>query len=197
MNKKLFNNTILVIMFAAITFNVVTSCVLTLWMKEDRKSLKKVEADITDLKAKLEAEIDLRKKLYPGLKKTAGLLRKYNPALDELTLFRYAHKIYQCSDELVSPNILAALIVVESSADSEAVSSKGAMGLTQVMPGIWQYDPHTLRNPYKNIEAGSSILRYYIKRYGLTGGLSAYNCGKKSGSPHYARKVIRIADRHF
>lgn len=187
----------LIIMFAAITFNVVTSCVLTLWMNEDRKSLKKVEADIRELKAKLEAEIDLRKKLYPGLKKSAGLLKKYNPSLDELTLYRYAHKIHQCSDEFVPPDILTALIVVESSADCEAVSSKGAMGLTQVMPEIWNYDTHTLRNPYKNIEAGSAILRYYIKRYGLSGGLSAYNSGKKTGSPKYARKVMRIANRHF
>ena len=167
------------------------------WMNQDRISLKKVEADICELKDKLETEISLREKLYPELKKSAKLLKKYNPALDDLTTVRYAYKIFQCSDDYVSPDILTALIVVESSADFEAKSSKGALGLTQVMPNIWKYDKETLKNPYKNIEAGSSILSYYVKRYGLKGGLSAYNSGKKSGAPRYANKVIRLAGLHF
>jgi hypothetical protein len=197
MNKKIFNNTVLICLFLAITFNTFTSCVLMVWMNQDRKSLKKVEKDISELKDKLEMEIILRKNLYPELKKSASLLKKYNPALDDLTTLKYAYKILQCSDDSVSHDILTALIVVESSADAEAVSSMGALGLTQVMPHIWNYDMKTLRNPYLNIEAGSLILKYYVKRYGLKGGLSAYNSGKKGGAPGYARKVIRIAGLHF
>ena len=197
MNKQILKNTVLILVFAAIIFNTVTSCVLTVWMNQDRTSLKKVEADIRELKDKLEAEISLREKLYPELKKSAKLLKKYNPTLDDLTTVRYAYKIFQCSDEYVSPDILTALIVVESSADSEAESSKGALGLTQVMPNIWKYDKETLKNPYKNIEAGSLILSYYVKKYGLKGGLSAYNSGKKSGAPRYASKVIRLAGLYF
>ncbi len=197
MNIKIFNNTLLIFMFAVLILNTVSTCILTVWMNEDRKSLKKVEIDIRELKAKLESEIDLREKLYPELKKSAGLLKKYNPALDDLTTLKYAYKIFQCSDEEVSPDILTALIVVESSADHKAVSRKGALGLTQVMPNIWKYDKSTLINPYENIEAGSSILKHYVKRYGLKGGLSAYNSGKKSGSPRYARKVMRIAGLYF
>jgi len=197
MNKQILKNTVLILVFAAIIFNTVTSGVLIVWMNQDRTSLKKVEADIRELKDKLEAEISLREKLYPELKKSAKLLKKYNPTLDDLTTVRYAYKIFQCSDEYVSPDILTALIVVESSADSEAESSKGALGLTQVMPNIWKYDKETLKNPYKNIEAGSSILSYYVKKYGLKGGLSAYNSGKKSGAPRYASKVIRLAGLYF
>jgi len=197
MNTKIFNNTVLILLFAAIIFNTVTSCVLTVWMSQDRKSLKKVESDICELKNKLEAEITLREKLYPELKKSIKLLKKYNPALDDLTTVRYAYKIFQCSDEYVTPDILTALIVVESSANSEAESSKGALGLTQVMPNIWKYDKKTLKNPYKNIEAGSLILSHYVKKHGLKGGLSAYNSGKKYGSPKYASKVIRLAGVYF
>jgi soluble lytic murein transglycosylase-like protein len=197
MNKQILKNTVLILVFAAIIFNTVTSCVLIVWMNQDRTSLKKVEADIREFKDNLEAEITLREKLYPELKKSAKLLKKYNPTLDDLTTVRYAYKIFQCSDEYVSPDILTALIVVESSADFEAESSKGALGLTQVMPNIWKCDKETLKNPYKNIEAGSSILSYYVKRYGLKGGLSAYNSGKKSGAPRYANKVIRLAGLHF
>ena len=197
MNKQILKNTVLILVFAAIIFNTVTSSVLIVWMNQDRTSLKKVEADICELKDKLEAEISLREKLYPELKKSAKLLKKYNPTLDDLTTVRYAYKIFQCSDEYVSPDILTALIVAESSADSEAESSKGALGLTQVMPKIWKYDKETLKNPYKNIEAGSLILSYYVKKYGLKGGLSAYNSGKKSGAPRYASKVIRLAGLYF
>ena len=197
MNKQILKNTVLILVFAAIIFNTVTSGVLIVWMNQDRKSLKKVEADIRELKEKIETEINLRKSLYPELKKSAKLLKKYNPTLDDLTTVRYAYKIFQCSDEHVSPDILTALIVVESSADSQAVSSKGALGLTQVMPNIWKYDKKTLKNPYKNIEAGSSILSYYVKKHGLKGGLSAYNSGKKSGAPRYASKVIRLAGLYF
>jgi soluble lytic murein transglycosylase-like protein len=197
MNKQILKNTVLILVFAAIIFNTFTSGVLIVWMNQDRKSLKKVEADIRDLKDTLETEINLRENLYPELKKSAKLLKKYNPTLDDLTTVRYAYKIFQCSDEYVSPDILTALIVVESSADFEAESSKGALGLTQVMPNIWKYDKETLKNPYKNIEAGSSILSYYVKKHGLKGGLSAYNSGQKSGSPRYASKVIRIAGTYF
>ena len=197
MNQKIFKSTIIVLFFAAISFNIITSGILLVWMNQDRKFLIKVEADINDLKDKLETEINFRKKLYPDLKKSAKLLKKYNPALDDLTSVRYAHKIFQCSDEHVSPDILTALIVVESSADPEAVSSKGAVGLTQVMPHIWRYDKKTLKDLYKNIEAGSSILRYYVKTHGLKGGLSAYNCGQKRGSLRYASKVMRIAGNYF
>jgi hypothetical protein len=197
MNKEIFKNTVLILVSAAIIFNTVISGILIVWMNQNRKSFKKIEVDIRDLKEKLETEINLRKKLYPELKKSAKLLKKYNPKLDDLTTVRYAYKIFQCSDEHVSPEILTALIVVESSADYEAVSSKGALGLTQVMPKIWKYDKKTLKNPYKNIEAGSSILSYYVKKHGLKGGLSAYNSGKKSGSPRYASKVMRIAGTYF
>jgi hypothetical protein len=197
MNKNIFKNTVLILVFAAIILNTVSSYVLIVWMNQDRKSLKKVEADIRELKDKLEIEINLRKKLYPELKKSAKLLKRYNPTLDDLTTVRYAYKIFQCSDEHVSPDILTALIVVESSADSEAVSTKGALGLTQVMPNIWKYDKKSLKNPYKNIEAGSAILSYYVKRHGLKGGLSAYNSGQKSGAPKYASKVVRIAGNYF
>ena len=177
--------------------NTVMMCVLTLWINEDRKSLKNVECDIQEVKHTLEAEIKLRKEIFPQLKKSAQLLMKYNPKLDYQTAMSYACKIYECSDDKVSFDILTALIVVESSANYRAVSEKGALGLTQVMPQIWNFDRKSLVNPYKNIEIGSSILRKYVKRHGLMGGLSAYNSGKKNTALRYAKKVVRIANSHF
>lgn len=180
-----------------LVFNTVMTCMLALWIKEDRKSLKNVECSIQDIRHTLEQEIKLRKELFPQLKKSAELLTRYNPRLDDMTAVRYALKIYQCSDDQVPLDILTSLIVVESSANSRAVSRKGALGLTQVMPNIWKYDPKVLVDPYQNIEIGASILKFYVNRYGLIGGLSAYNSGKKHASIRYAKKVVRIASRHF
>lgn len=197
--KKSVNlkNTILAFLVMILIFNTAVICMLTFWISEDRKSLRDVHADVQEIKKKVEAEINLREDLFPKLKKSAQLLRKYNPDLDQFTALRYANKIYECSDADVSFNILTALIVVESSADYRAVSSKGALGLTQVMPRIWKCDKSTLINPYKNIEIGSSILKHYIKRHGLVGGLSAYNSGRRNRSVRYAKRVLKIANHYF
>jgi hypothetical protein len=147
-----------------------------------------------ELKAKVEEEIKLREELFITLRKSASLLKEYNPRLGEVTAFRYACKIYECSQHPVTPELLTALIVVESSANHIAVSKKGAVGLTQVMPRIWQINKKELFNPYKNIEVGSEILKYYIDKHGIKGGLSSYNSGKKNRSLRYARYVIKVAE---
>ncbi len=195
--KTIVKYSFFTVFVTALIVNTVMTCILTIWINEDRKSLKNVHADIREIKNKVETEIKLREDLFPKLKKSARLLRKYNPGLDEFTALRYAYKIYECSDADVTFNILTALIVVESGADYMAVSNKGALGLTQVMPRIWKCDKSILINPYKNIEIGSSILKHYIKRHGLVGGLSAYNSGKRNRSVRYARKVLRIANQYF
>ncbi|MBW2221987.1 MAG: lytic transglycosylase domain-containing protein, partial [Deltaproteobacteria bacterium] len=130
------------------------------------KAVKDVHKEIVELKAKVEEEIKLREELFITLRKSASLLKEYNPRLGEVTAFRYACKIYECSQHPVTPELLTALIVVESSANHIAVSKKGAVGLTQVMPRIWQINKKELFNPYKNIEVGSEILKYYIDKHG-------------------------------
>jgi Transglycosylase SLT domain len=158
------------------------------------KAVKDVHKEIVELKAKVEEEIKLREELFITLRKSASLLKEYNPRLGEVTAFRYACKIYECSQHPITPELLTALIVVESSANHIAVSKKGAIGLTQVMPRIWQINKKELFNPYKNIEVGSEILKYYIDKHGIKGGLSSYNSGKKNRSLRYARYVIKVAE---
>jgi soluble lytic murein transglycosylase-like protein len=74
------------------------------------------------------------------------------------------------------------------------VSRKGAVGLTQVMPQIWQCKKQELLNPYRNIEIGSKILKYYIDRNGIHGGLSSYNSGRTDYALDYAHSVLAIAN---
>lgn len=158
------------------------------------RAIKDVHQEIIELKAKVEEEIKLREELFTTLRKSASLLKKYNPRLDGVTAFKYACKIYECSKYPITPELLTALIVVESSANHIAVSRKGAVGLTQVMPQVWQYQRKELFNPYKNIEVGSKILKYYMNKHGVKGGLSSYNSGKKNRSLRYAKYVLKVAE---
>jgi soluble lytic murein transglycosylase-like protein len=162
-------------------------------INRNAKALEEVHHEIVDLKAKVEEEIKLREELFTTLRKSASLLQKYNPQLDDLTAYKYACKIYECSEPPVTPELLTALIVVESSANHVAVSNKGAIGLTQVMPTIWNCETQELLNPYRNIEIGSTILKHYIDRYGVKGGLSSYNSGRKNRALRYARYVLTVA----
>jgi len=190
---------LLALIVTAVVTNTAISCIIALQQRDDRVALENLENDLQQVKESLEVEIELRKNIFPKLQKSIQLLRRYNPRLDYITALSYAYKIYQCSDETVSFDILNALIVVESSANHRAESSQGALGLTQIMPEIWNHDYETLINPYQNIEIGAAILKSYVERHGLQGGLSAYNCGrKKSETGHaYARKIKQIAQLHF
>lgn len=76
-----------------------------------------------------------------------------------------------------------AVIRAESAGRTRAVSSAGAMGLMQLMPGTWARqrarfnlgsDPF---DPRENIMAGTSYLREMFDRYGAHGFLAAYNAG--------------------
>jgi len=76
-----------------------------------------------------------------------------------------------------------AVMRTESAGRISAVSSAGAMGLMQLMPGIWARqrarfglgaDPF---DPRDNIMAGASYLRELYDSYGASGFLAAYNAG--------------------
>ena len=76
-----------------------------------------------------------------------------------------------------------AVMRTESAGRIAAVSSAGAMGLMQLMPGTWARqrarfglgaDPF---DPRDNILAGTSYLREMYDSYGATGMLVAYNAG--------------------
>lgn len=76
-----------------------------------------------------------------------------------------------------------AVIRIESAGRTRAVSSAGAMGLMQLMPGTWarQRTRYGLgANPFDardNILAGTSYLREMHDLYGAPGFLAAYNAG--------------------
>ena len=95
------------------------------------------------------------------------------------------------------PQLIAALIQVESSFFSRARSHKGAMGLMQLRPFVaravalqletsWS-GPQVLHDPETNILMGTYYLASLIRDFpDLSTALVAYNCG-----PTYVRRRLR------
>lgn len=79
----------------------------------------------------------------------------------------------------IAPELIAAVIMVESSAVANAVSSKGAQGLMQLMPETQKelkvIDPF---NKDENIDAGSFYLKQQLINFAsVEEALAAYNAG--------------------
>jgi soluble lytic murein transglycosylase-like protein len=105
----------------------------------------------------------------------------------------------------VDPNLVRALVKVESNFNPNAVSRKGAMGLMQLMPQTARQLRLTNPfNPEQNIDAGVRHLRDLLDSYNgdVRLSLAAYNAGmgavaRSSGIPRYAETrnyVKRITD---
>ena len=83
----------------------------------------------------------------------------------------------------VEPNLLRAVIVVESGFNSHAVSKRGAVGLMQLMPAT--ASRFGVSNPYdarQNVHAGARYLKFLIDRFGhdVRLALAAYNAGEEA-----------------
>jgi soluble lytic murein transglycosylase-like protein len=106
----------------------------------------------------------------------------------------------------VDPLLVRALIQVESNYKPRARSSKGAMGLMQIMPATAR--EYRVRNPYDpktNIEVGIKRLKGLLDRWGAVDlALAAYNAGegavqKFKGIPpyretrNYVSKILTLA----
>ncbi len=105
----------------------------------------------------------------------------------------------------VSPTLLTALVWSESAFNPDAVSSAGAIGLAQLMPGTaagMNVDPH---DPVQNLDGGARYLAAQLVRFGSEElALAAYNAGpgrvgRSGGIPNIpeTQNYVQIVMRRY
>lgn len=109
----------------------------------------------------------------------SGRLKKMVPdETERLELLRLIHA--EASRARLSPELVLALIQVESRFDRFAISSAGAQGLMQIMPFWLKEIGRPGDNLFKattNLRMGCTILRYYLdkEKGDMTRALARYN----------------------
>lgn len=81
----------------------------------------------------------------------------------------------------VEPNLLRAVIVVESGFNSRAVSKRGAVGLMQLMPETaTRFGVSNRYDPRQNVRGGALYLGFLINRFrqNVRLALAAFNAGE-------------------
>jgi soluble lytic murein transglycosylase-like protein len=106
---------------------------------------------------------------------------------------RFAKFIKEASGRFAVPaGWIRAVMRAESSGDEHAISSRGAMGLMQLMPGTWVelsvrfglgLDPF---DAHDNIIAGAGYLKDMYVRFGSAGFLASYHAGPARYEQHLA-----------
>lgn len=129
----------------------------------------------------------------------SGRLAKRMPEEDERLEFLKTLHIEATRSEL-PPELVLAVVQVESNFDRFAISRAGARGLMQVMP-FWLKElkrpKDNLFNLHTNLRFGTTILRYYLdmEKGDYTMALARYN--GSYGSTRYPNKVFQALRRHW
>lgn len=130
---------------------------------------------------------------------------KTNPRLADLP---FNGLVEEAADAArLDPELLHALVHVESGYNHRAVSPKGATGLAQLMPGTAKrFKVRDPSQPRDNLRAGAHYLRELMDRFGddVSLALAAYNAGEGAVSrygriPPYAETrayVPRVIERY-
>ena len=130
--------------------------------------------------------------------KDRPLARIIKDPAQRLAMLKLIHSEARRAD--LQPEIVLALIEVESAFDSYAVSVSGAQGTMQVMP-FWKKElgrpEDNLINPQTNLRYGCTILKHYLDREQgrLADALARYN--GSYGQYWYAERVLDTWDLHW
>lgn len=125
-------------------------------------------------------------------KQWGSLVAAMNPALSSVEAEEIGRAILRYSGFYgLPPNLIVAIIRVESGGNLFAVSPRGAQGLMQVMP-FWKKElgiEGTLFGIDNNIRAGSHILSENIRRWGYKEGIVRYYRGNMpvSGEGYFVK----------
>lgn len=114
---------------------------------------------------------------------------------------RYAAMVEQAAKLAgISPTLLSALVWQESRWNSAAVSPKGAIGLTQLMPGTARELGVNPNVPFDNLVGGARYFRRVLESfdYDVEKALAAYNAGparvrRANGVPRITETQLYVA----
>jgi len=138
----------------------------------------------------------------PGIRATKTATPEYSRLYDAIVQ-------EHASRHSLRPELVRAVIQVESGFNPRALSPKGAMGLMQLMPATAkQLGVRNAFDPAENIRGGCAYLRQLLDRYSGNEelALAAYNAGADAVDRHgrkvppfqetrdYVKKVGRITD---
>lgn len=150
-----------------------------------RKLLVAAIADSGSFQDRFDAEV--------WLLDMSGRMQRAVPDPEErLHILRAAHREARRAD--LSPELVLAVIQVESNFDRFAISSAGARGLMQIMP-FWLDEigrpGENLFHVRTNLRMGCTILRYYLdlERGNLRRALARYN--GSLGKDWYPNRVFK------
>lgn len=128
----------------------------------------------------------------------ARVLRRANPSLSIAEVDRIGEAVLRYSSKYeLDPELVGAVLLVESGARPWAVSPKGARGLMQVMPHMIRPMGMVgnLSTIETNIEAGCIILADNVRRLGESDGISAYFWGSAIRGDEYLDRVQAARER--
>ncbi|MBU2692942.1 MAG: lytic transglycosylase domain-containing protein [Candidatus Eisenbacteria bacterium] len=178
---------------------------------ERRPQLDLVQKDSREAPPEISRKKTIEEALHPSQKPTASpadhTAVRNTAALESIRSEKTALKpidslIQKVSGELDLPaNLIRAIVMRESTGRSDAVSSKGAQGLMQLMPGTAKdmgvLDP---LNPLDNLRGGARYIKNLLQRFQKPQlALAAYHAGPRrveeyDGVPPYPSTKAYIKD---
>ncbi|MGE5154211.1 MAG: lytic transglycosylase domain-containing protein [Bdellovibrio bacteriovorus] len=156
------------------------------WKRESRKLIKENQQRLASLTPKERPSIRLEERRARFERLISANARRYN----------------------LAPELIHAVIRAESAYDHTAVSSAGAQGLMQLMPGTAaRYGVRDSFNPAENVRGGAAYLRDLLDMFDqdLRLALAGYNAGENAVIK-YGRRIppysetqnyVRIVLRHL
>ncbi len=137
------------------------------------------------------------------VRKLAGYIQETYRVNSDKAQVIVAEAMFNGARHDIEPELILAVIAVESTFKERAVSPVGARGLMQVMPRFHRDSVAeiggelALFEPDKNIRVGSAILMTYLEKAegDLQRALLYYNGSSANPKSPYARKVMRVYNR--
>ncbi len=187
--KRLISPRIFIFLYIAVLFSIVMY--LSKDTTDKRSKIIELEKRVKTLKYSLDQNKNDMKRIEL-LKFKEKVVKKKYPLFSKISEVVYKKSLKYD----VNPDLVLALIEIESSFKPFAVSSQGAYGLMQINYKVWKNELHIdsakIFNIDYNVDLGVRILKMYLSeaRGDIMRALHLYNNGYLYNNEKYKYKVI-------